>query len=448
MPCTLAALEAGRISEWRATVLVRETAVLSREDRTRVDAEVAGDVDSLERLGDRALAARARQVAYRLDPRSVVDRARRAETGRYVTVRPAPDTMAYLTALLPVRDAVAVQATLGRAAEAGRRDGDPRSRGQMMADTLVASVTRATVGDEAGGGVGDVAGAATEARAARPGAADVDVRLVITDRALLAADDEPATLEGYGPVPAGWARDLVASTLDEGARVLVRRLFTDADGALVAMESRARVAPRGLASLIRIRDGGTCRNLWCDAPVRHIDHVVPYARGGPTNEADLQGPLRSLQPDQGATRMASRGPCRTGAYRRDDDAHRARVPVAGSCAAGVRRPHQPRPCGYLRPRLGRRALDGLAADAGRLTPATALRGPWHLVDQRRHQPRSTSWVPAGMPARTLAAPAHSVEVPGPDADLSPRCRPGRPPRPSSGPCAAPSAARRAGPPPP
>lgn len=75
MPNTLAALYAGRISEWRATILVRETAVLTREHRSAVDAELAGDADrlrALEQLGDRGLTARARQIACRLDPRSVV----------------------------------------------------------------------------------------------------------------------------------------------------------------------------------------------------------------------------------------------------------------------------------------------------------------------------------------------------------------------------------------
>lgn len=99
MPHTLGALQTGRISEWRATILARETAVLTRQDREAVDAELAGDpaaLDRLERLGDRALAARAKEVAYRLDAGSVVARARRAEGERRVSVRPAPDTMAYL----------------------------------------------------------------------------------------------------------------------------------------------------------------------------------------------------------------------------------------------------------------------------------------------------------------------------------------------------------------
>src|SRR5690606_20074108 len=32
-----------------------------------------------------------------------------------------------------------------------------------------------------------------------------------------------------------------------------------------------------------------CRNPWCDAPVRHIDHVKPVAEGGVTTAANLQG---------------------------------------------------------------------------------------------------------------------------------------------------------------
>lgn len=290
MPGTLAALEAGRISEWRATVLARETAVLSRADREAVDAELAGGADALDRLellGDRALAARAKEVAYRLDAESVVARARRAEAERRVSVRPAPDTMAYLTALLPVRDAVSVQAALGRAAERARCAGDERGRGQVMADTLVASVTTAAEQSEQSGGSGG---------APHPAVQDVAVRLVMTDRALLgdagadgAGGGEPARLEGYGPVPAAWARDLVASALDADARVFVTRLLTDPAGRLVAMESGARLAPAGLAELVRVRDGGTCRSSWCDAPVRHADHVVPYAAGGRTAFDHLQG---------------------------------------------------------------------------------------------------------------------------------------------------------------
>ncbi len=116
----------------------------------------------------------------------------------------------------------------------------------------------------------------------------------MTDRALLgcpgeAGHDEPAHLEGYGTVGAAWARELVASCLDDGTGVWVRRLLIDPVGALTALDSRSRLAPAGLADLVRTRDLGTCRTPWCDAPARHVDHVTPHARGGGTSAHNGQG---------------------------------------------------------------------------------------------------------------------------------------------------------------
>jgi hypothetical protein len=117
MPCTRKAFRRGHISEWRATLMVRETACLSLEHRMLLDQEIAGDPDRIEAMGDRELVGELRKRAYELDPQSFTERRRRAESERRVTVRPAPDVMAYLTALLSVKDAVAVQAALTRAYE-------------------------------------------------------------------------------------------------------------------------------------------------------------------------------------------------------------------------------------------------------------------------------------------------------------------------------------------
>ena len=54
------------------------------------------------------------------------------------------------------------------------------------------------------------------------------------------------------------------------------------------MDSRARLFPAGLRRLIALRDQ-TCRTPWCDAPVRHADHVVAWARGGATLAANAAG---------------------------------------------------------------------------------------------------------------------------------------------------------------
>ncbi|HMO12157.1 MAG TPA: HNH endonuclease, partial [Actinotalea sp.] len=41
--------------------------------------------------------------------------------------------------------------------------------------------------------------------------------------------------------------------------------------------------------LLRRRDLGVCRTPWCDAPVRHHDHVVPAGARGPTDSENGQG---------------------------------------------------------------------------------------------------------------------------------------------------------------
>lgn len=265
MPHTLRALAEGRISEWRASILVRETAVLSREHRTEVDAALA---DRLGDLGDRGVEREAKKLAYKLDPGSVIRRARRANDDRRVSIRPAPDTMSYVTGLLPVAQGVAVHAALTKHADALRGAGDPRSRGQIMADTLVERVTGQAQAPEV----------------------PVEVQLVMTDRALLGADDTPARIVGHGPIPASLARSLIrAGSAAAQARAWVRRLYTNpVTGDLIAMDSRRREFPAALRKFLVIRDE-VCRTPWCDAPIRHADHILRAADGGSTSADNGQG---------------------------------------------------------------------------------------------------------------------------------------------------------------
>lgn len=282
MPRTLAALNSGQLNEWTATLLVKETACLSVEDRAAVDEELAPDTGTFEGKGDKAVIAAAKAAAYRRDPRSVVGRASRAASERTVSLRPAPDTMTYLTALLPVAQGVAVYAALNRAADSARSTGTVESggvvptRGQIMADTLVERVT---------GTPGGISG--------------INLDLVMTDRTLFQGDSEPARLSGYGIVPAEWARSVVAKgqaeqdqpeqNQDNELTVWLRRLYTaPATGELLATDSRARLFTGQLRRFIETRDD-TCRTPYCDAPIRHIDHIVPWRSGGKTNFANGAG---------------------------------------------------------------------------------------------------------------------------------------------------------------
>jgi hypothetical protein len=265
MPHTLAALQCGALSEWRATLIARESACLDVQDRRRLDAELCASVGQLEGMGDARIVAAATEIAARLDAQAVVDRAAKAEADRTVTIRPAPDCMTYVTVLLPVAHGVGVYAALTRSADTTF---DDRSRRQVMADTLVQRVT----------------GRPADA------CAPVALNLVMSDQALWGQDTAPAVLDGYGPIPASLAQRLVRdAVVDARSVATLRRLYRDpTSGSLVAMESRSRVFPKGLAGFIGVRDR-TCRTPYCDAPIRHRDHATPRNRGGPTSAANGLG---------------------------------------------------------------------------------------------------------------------------------------------------------------
>ncbi|HEV7168855.1 MAG TPA: DUF222 domain-containing protein [Micrococcaceae bacterium] len=300
MPHTLAALTSGALNEWRATILVQETACLTLEDRGAVDAELAADRGTLTGFGDKRVRREARRIAARLDPASLAARARRAEADRHVSLRPAPDTMTYLTGLLPVKAGVAVYAALSRHADALKSTGDRRTRGQIMADTLVERLT---------GTPGGISG--------------IEIQLIMTDRALFQGDSEPAQLPGYGIIGAQAARDLVgpipaphgnrkgrragggkgggAETREDigapgardiendAVRVWLRRLYTaPGTGELLAADSRRRLLPPPLRRIIAIRDD-CCRTPYCGAPIRHDDHVIPWRTSHRTSTAGSQG---------------------------------------------------------------------------------------------------------------------------------------------------------------
>lgn len=266
MTNTLQSLATGEISERRAMLLVRETAVVSAELRSKIDELLAG---RLAGLGDKRVAAEARKLTYQLDPTSVLRRTRGAHKDRRVSIRPAPDTMSYLTGFLPVAQGVAVHTALSKHADTLRGIGDPRSRGQIMADRLVELVTGQAVAE----------------------AVPTEVRLVMTDRALLGTDDTPARLEGYGAIPAWLARSLIRASGDLAtqAKAWVRRLYTSpTTGDLVAMDSRRREFDGQLRQFLIVRDEA-CRTPWCDAQIRHLDHVEAVADGGVTSADNGQG---------------------------------------------------------------------------------------------------------------------------------------------------------------
>lgn len=286
MPETMRALSDGEISEWRATILVRETAAVSADHRGEIDRRLAPD---LRGLGDRALGQAARRAAIELDQEAIVERHRRAAASRRVSVRPAPDGMAYLTILGPMIEIVGAQVALtlaekqrwvatGDASVDARRAADERGSGAWIADRALELLS------------GRVEGQAQA----------VEVGLVMTPGDLLGRSEGApegalgagsAEVPGYGAIPGLVAREHVLRFIETGERagVWLRRLFTSPDGRdLVAMDSRRRRFTGQLGHLIRLRDQ-TCRIPFCDAPIRHIDHVERHADGGATSAINGDG---------------------------------------------------------------------------------------------------------------------------------------------------------------
>ncbi len=275
MPYARARLCAGELSPEAIPVLLAGLSHLDVTRRQQADAALCADPAVLAGLGLRRLGDKVEQVAYELDAHATVQRKAATEKDRTVTCRPAPDGMARLSLLLPMAQAVGAYAALCKHAETllGRGD-EARNRGQIMADTAFERLT------------------GRSAAAGQP----VTVHLTVPAAVLLGGRPGTAHVSagagGFGGVlPAEIARNLVGRAAASSVAWVKRLFVAPESGAVVAMDSRQRLFPDGLAELIRVRDR-YCRTPYCDAPIAHIDHVVPHAAGGATDHANAQGCAR------------------------------------------------------------------------------------------------------------------------------------------------------------
>jgi Domain of unknown function (DUF222) len=268
LPDTYRQLAAGHLSERVAETVVAQTRHLDPENRRRVDEQLRAT--GINKMGFKQAASAVREAAYEADRRAYVERGRTERKHRRVGVRPAPDTMAVLTGYLPVEQGIACYAALRRYADTAVATGDGRTRDQIMADTMVERLTgQAAAGD-----------------------LNIELQLMMPLDALIKPDDRSAALiPGYGPLPHQLAWELLTTSR---GRKWWRRLFTappeesNRRGPLVGGDPNRRYFDGWLAKLIRLRDQ-TCRDPFCDAPIRHIDHITRHSDGGPTTFTNGRG---------------------------------------------------------------------------------------------------------------------------------------------------------------
>ena len=291
MPGTVDQLWSGAVTDGQASTVAGALDGARPETCERIDDLIREHPETLHGMGHKRLRARIRRLVQQLEPETSRERAERAARARHVTMTPLDDGMARVTAVLRGVDAVGVMTSLNTRAESLRAAGVKGSVRALEADLLVEDVLLSAEDDSL---------RTPRRRGPRP---RLDVGIVITDTALLGPEDEAecAQLEGYGIIPAHILRDTVAGTPpgqlddaedlhpDEEVTAFFRRLYrSPRTGELIAMESRARAFPAGLARMIRWRDT-TCRTPWCNAQIRQSDHVIPHHRGGPTSFANGQG---------------------------------------------------------------------------------------------------------------------------------------------------------------
>ncbi|GEL21146.1 HNH endonuclease [Pseudonocardia sulfidoxydans NBRC 16205] len=275
------AFAAGDLDERKVAAIVAAAAHLGPDQRAEVDRRLSER--DLSAFGHRRVADLARSIVAAVAPERFAERARAARADRHVSIRPLEDGMVRLSAVLPVEQGVACYAALRRAVVEHWVDPDPvtRTRGQVMADTLVERLTGLD--------------------AAAPVAVEIQV-LVPVEALLDPQAPLPAEIPGYGPT------DL----LDRAVVAGWRRLVTQ-DGIVVGGDSRRRAFTGVLADLVRIRDRGRCGEVGCDAPIRHLDHVARWSDGGPTSLGNGRGVcvFHNLVREQPGWRVESRGGTRT-----------------------------------------------------------------------------------------------------------------------------------------
>ncbi|MDP9693551.1 UNVERIFIED_ORG: hypothetical protein J2X79_001099 [Arthrobacter globiformis] len=104
---------------------------------------------------------------------------------------------------------------------------------------------------------------------------------------LLGLTEEPAMLDGYGPIPPSMARALVA----EGAQSFRRVLTDPRDGAPLEIGRTSYRLTKPMRQWLRLRDAKctfpACNNHSLD---NEADHLLAWARGGPTGISNLGQP--------------------------------------------------------------------------------------------------------------------------------------------------------------
>ena len=313
LPLTLAALRAGSVSWQHARIMVDETAGLDPAGAAALEAHFLDpDAPNPARgcpageLVPGRFRAKARIWRERHHPVSIEKRHTKCAADRRVEFVPDRDGMAWLNAYLPADTAAGIWERTTTAARALQGPDEARTLTQLRADIAATWLLTSGTADSdgyAGGAVdggngipggiaGEVAGGGTGlgvcvARGVPSPRAQVLVTVPVMS--LLGVSDEPAMLDGYGPIPPSMARRLIA----DGGDPFYRVLTDPRDGAPLEIGRSSYRPTKAQRQWLRLRDG-KCPFPGCNNPSldNEADHLLAWADGGTTGIANLGQPCR------------------------------------------------------------------------------------------------------------------------------------------------------------
>lgn len=262
LPETFAALSAGTISWRHARAMVDHAASLPRDSWGAFEAAA---VPLAQTLTVAKFDRRARTLRERLSPESIEVRFADASSRRSLTLEPARDGMAVLTAYLPAVVAHGVYNRITDLATAHQSPAEERTLTQLRADLFAELLIDGQLG-------------AGRDRGIRP-----RVLVTVPVLTLLGHSDEPAVLEGYGPIDRDTALELAAA-----APSFTRLLTHPETGAVLSVGRDRYGVPSDLRTWLRVRDG-TCRFPGCSRAARicEIDHTKDWVHNGQTAHDNL-----------------------------------------------------------------------------------------------------------------------------------------------------------------
>jgi hypothetical protein len=264
LPATLASLERGEITYLHAKALADAVVPFDAKTTTTIESRV------LTRAADQSVGsfrASLRRAVIAADPRRAEQRREDGLAQRCVVLTPRDDGMTELCAFLPTEGAVLVKTVLDSLATVKTPD-ETRTMDQRRADCFIDVFAR-VLGDPS----------LPEHHGHKP-----TIHVTVALSTLLGCDDQPADLDGHGPITAHAARRIAADQTGTW-----RRLITDpTTGQLLEYGRATYRPPANLTDFVIARDK-TCVFPHCRRPARHcdLDHGDPYCTGGQTCQHNL-----------------------------------------------------------------------------------------------------------------------------------------------------------------